>query len=240
VRLLIATFVLVVWTSGAIQAREKSHLAPMPHIAATAASASLSATGWEHSHLGSMNADLFRLALGAANCAVQSGAVAHPSTLTIIDYSKPSTAKRLWVLDLQSHAVLYEELVAHGQGSGANMATMFSNQPETHRSSIGLFEAKDSYIGKNGYSLRLEGLDAGFNDHALERAIVIHGASYVSETFARAQGRLGRSWGCPAVREDVAREIIDHVKGSGLVFAYYPDPRWLTSSKFLGACGAAN
>jgi hypothetical protein len=156
--------------------------------------------------------------------------------LTVIDYSKPSTQKRLWVVDLQTHALLFEELVAHGQGSGANLATNFSNDAETHRSSIGLLETKDAYIGKNGYSLRLDGLEPGYNDHAMDRAIVIHGARYVSEAVARVQGRLGRSWGCPALRESVAHDLIDRVKGSGLVFAYYPDPKWLASSPFLGHC----
>src|SRR6185436_6370051 len=167
----------------------------------------------------------FKLALNAASCAVRAGKTAVPATLTVIDYSKPSTKKRLWVVDLQARALLFEELVAHGQGSGANLATQFSNEAETHQSSIGLFATKDTYIGKNGYSLRLQGLDAGFNDRALERAIVMHGAPYVSEDFARAHGRLGRSWGCPALPEAVARQVIDRVKGSGLVFAYYPDQR---------------
>src|SRR5262249_58613116 len=119
------------------------------------------------------------------------------------------------------------------------MATQFSNAAETHQSSIGLYQAKDSYLGKNGYSLRLEGLEAGFNDRAMERAIVVHGAAYVNETIARVQGRLGRSWGCPAVRESVVRDLIDSMKGSGLVFAYYPDPNWLSTSQFFGNCGAA-
>jgi hypothetical protein len=187
--------------------------------------------------LGSLDPHVFNLALNAAGCAVRAGKIETPATLTVIDYSRPSTQKRLWVVDLHTRTLLFEELVAHGQGSGTNLATQFSNERETHRSSIGLFETKDTYIGKNGYSLRLEGLDAGFNDHAMERAIVMHGAPYVSEAFARAQGRLGRSWGCPALRESVAHELIDRVKGSGLVFAYYPDPKWLSSSQFLGSCG---
>src|SRR5262249_30227153 len=97
----------------------------------------------------------------------------------------------------------------------------------------------DTYVGKNGYSLRLRGLDAGFNDHAYDRAIVMHGAPYVSDDFARTQGRLGRSWGCPALREGIAREVIDTVKGHGLVFAYYPDPPCLAASKYLKECDAA-
>ena len=211
-------------------AREPEHKDPPP---------AFRATDWNTSRLGSLDQHVFSLALSAAGCAVRSGKIASPTTLTVIDYSRPSTQKRLWVVDLRTHTLLFEELVAHGQGSGNNLATEFSNDAETHRSSIGLFQTKDTYIGKNGYSLRLEGLDPGFNDRARERAIVMHGAAYVSEEFARAQGRLGRSWGCPALRASVAHELIDAVKGSGLVFAYYPDPKWLGSSPFLGNCYGA-
>jgi hypothetical protein len=224
---------VVVAAGSATNAREPERgSAP----SATTTSAAFRPTGWDTSRLGSLDPHVFKLALNAASCAVRAGKTAVPATLTVIDYSKPSTKKRLWVVDLQARALLFEELVAHGQGSGANLATQFSNEAETHRSSIGLFETKDTYIGKNGYSLRLEGLDAGFNDHAMERAIVMHGAPYVSEAVARTQGRLGRSWGCPALRADVAHELIDRVKGSGLVFAYYPDPKWLASSQFFGNC----
>jgi hypothetical protein len=183
---------------------------------------------------------VFELALGAARCAARSGAVADLSTLTVIDYSRPSTDKRLWVFDLRTRELLYEELVAHGQGSGENMATRFSNEPETHQTSIGLFVTADTYVGRNGYSLRLDGLDRGFNDRARERAIVMHGAPYVSPVFVRSQGRLGRSWGCPALNDGIARDVIELVKGGGLVFAYYPDSDWLSSSKYLGDCAAAS
>ena len=196
-------------------------------------------TEWPSSSLGTIDTNVFNLALGAASCAVKSGAVTNPSTLTVIDYSKPSTEKRLWVFDLQSHEVVYQELVAHGQGSGGNVPTFFSNDPETHSTSLGLFVTADTYVGKNGYSLRLDGLDRGFNDHARERAIVMHGAPYVSSEFAQAQGRLGRSWGCPALEADIAREVIDRVKGGGLIFAYYPDQQWLNTSQFLGGCAAS-
>jgi hypothetical protein len=189
--------------------------------------------------VGTIDARVFDLALGAASCAVRSGAVQSPDTLTVIDYSRPSTEKRLWVFDLKARDLLYEELVAHGQGSGANVATAFSNLPDTHQTSLGLFVTGATYVGKNGYSLRLDGLDEGVNDRARERAIVMHGAPYVSPEFAKANGRLGRSWGCPALRAGIAREVIDTVKGNGLVFAYYPDPRWLESSKYLGDCGTA-
>ena len=233
-RAAVLVLALLVCPSRAISAREGVR----SRAVGTPASAVLVAEGWAESSLGTIDGDVFGLALGAANCAVKSGAIAAPSTLTVIDYSKPSTAKRLWVFDLRARSLLYEELVAHGQGSGDNVPTLFSNQPETHQSSIGLFEAQDTYVGRNGYSLRLKGLDAGFNDKALERAIVMHGAPYVSEEFARVRGRLGRSWGCPALRETVARDVIDRVKKTGLVFAYYPDQRWLASSRYLGGCSA--
>ena len=220
----------VVGTGASITARE-----PVNKVALHASAAQRKAT-WNRSGLGAIDQQVFDLALGAAKCAVQMGKIADPSTLTVIDYSRPSTTKRLWVVDLHTHELLFEELVAHGQGSGNNMATFFSNDAQTHQSSIGLFLTKNTYIGKNGYSLRLEGLEHGFNDHAMQRAIVMHGAPYVSEAIAQSQGRLGRSWGCPALRESVAHDLIDRVKQTGLVFAYYPDSKWLAASQFLGHC----
>jgi hypothetical protein len=211
-----------------------------PERAAVPAVATLSPANWDQTTLGSVDPEVFELALSATRCAVKSGAVASPATLTVIDYSKPSTSPRLWVYDLRNRELMYEELVAHGQGSGENYATRFSNEPDTHSTSIGLFVTDDTYVGRNGYSLRLNGLDEGFNDRARERAIVMHGAPYVNTDFVKAQGRLGRSWGCPALRDGVARKVIDTVKDGGIVFSYYPDENWLKSSKYLGDCAAAN
>lgn len=194
-------------------------------------------TGWDSTTVARIDPKVFTLALSASRCATSSGTVKNPSTLTIIDYSKASVEPRMWVLDLVSRELLYEELVSHGQGSGGNFATKFSNVPESHQSSIGLFVTETTYVGRNGYSLRLDGLDEGFNDRARERAIVMHGAPYVNASISKSLGRLGRSHGCPAVRASVARELIDRVKGGDLVFAYYPDEEWLESSKFLGTCG---
>jgi hypothetical protein len=123
--------------------------------------------------------------------------------------------------------------VAHGKGSGDNYATRFSNREGSRQSSLGLFEATTTYMGKHGYSLRLKGLEKGFNDHALQRSIVIHGAWYVTEAFAARYGRLGRSWGCPTLDPSVAKKLIDTIKGGTLVFVYYPDEDWLSGSKFL-------
>lgn len=194
---------------------------------------------FEGASLGSLESEVFDLALNAASCAVRAGKISNPKTLTVIDYSRPSNQQRLWVIDLTTRELLYEELVAHGQGSGGATATMFSNQPDSHRTSLGLFKTDNTYIGRNGYSLRLDGLDEGLNDRARERAIVMHGAPYVSEAFVRANGRLGRSHGCPAIRSDIAREVLDKVKGGGLVFAYHRDAGLTKKSKFLSSgCGA--
>ena len=196
----------------------------------------LSIDSWNRTTVKAIDARVLNLALSAAQCAIGSGAVRQPPTLTIIDYSKPSTEPRLWVLDLRTRELVYEELVAHGQGSGGNLPTKFSNEPDSHQTSIGLFVTESTYVGRNGYSLRLNGLERGFNDRAKERAIVMHGAPYVNDTISKSLGRLGRSHGCPAVREPIARELIDHVKGGSLVFSYYPDTDWLASSAFLNAC----
>jgi len=223
---------------AALNGRDSVAASPAP-AARMAVSDALASDAWSSASLGTLDRHVFDLALGAASCAVRSGDVADLATLTVIDYSKPSTAKRLWVFDLETRALLFEELVAHGKGSGGRIATSFSNESESHQSSLGLFRTDDAYLGSNGYSLRLRGLDTGFNDHAYDRAIVMHGASYVSDQYARLKGGIGRSWGCPALRAGIAREVIDTVKGHGLVFAYYPDPDWMAGSKYLGDCDAA-
>lgn len=179
---------------------------------------------------------VIQLAVRATACA--SGQGQHGARrLAVIDYSRPSTEPRLWVFDLPQRRLLYSELVAHGRNSGANYARSFSNTLGSYESSLGLFLTRDPYDGHNGYSLRMQGLEAGFNDRAEDRAIVMHGAPYVSTKFLRAQGRLGRSQGCPAVRPEVARPLIDSLKGGQYVFSYYPDPKWLASSTYL-RCGA--
>ena len=213
--------------------------APAPDASkriAIAARANLTRNGWTHPADPAVDLRVLDLALRAATCATRAGLVEVPETLTLIDYSKRSADRRLWVFDLQSGRVLHNELVAHGQGTGGDLATAFSNEQDSHQSSLGLFLTADTYVGRNGYSLRLDGLDPGFNDHARERAIVMHGAPYVSDDFVRAQGRLGRSWGCPALGEEVARTVIDRIKGGNLVFAYYPDQAWLNGSRLLGGC----
>jgi hypothetical protein len=178
------------------------------------------------------------LALASVRCAQASGVGVAAGRLAVIDYSMPSLQRRLWVFDLRSHELLYREWVAHGSGSGGNLPTHFSNEDGSHASSVGLFVTGSTYMGRNGYSLRMDGLEPGFNDAAMDRAIVMHGADYVNATADKPMGRLGRSWGCPALRSAVARPIIDVMKDGQFVFAYYPEQAWLARSALLH-CPAA-
>jgi len=183
-----------------------------------------------------LSRDALKSALTATSCAIQHG-MATPARLAVIDFSLPSTEKRLWIFDLENRTLLLQDLVAHGRNSGEVSATTFSNDLGSYQSSIGLFVGDESYSGKHGYSLRLDGLEPGVNDLARERAIVIHGADYVDPSWIDNHGRLGRSLGCPAVRREIASQVVDHLKGGQLVFTYYPDQTWLQSSDFLH-CGS--
>jgi hypothetical protein len=191
------------------------------------------AAAWTDADLGTVGRDVFELALRAAAVAVERGDAAAPSTLTVIDFSRPSPDPRMWVFDLRSRELLFQEVVSHGRGSGMALATSFSNIAESNQSSLGLYRTAETYVGKHGYSLRLDGLDKGFNDNARARAIVMHAADYVNAARAKANGYLGRSLGCPAVRPAISRQLIDTIKGGGLVFAYFPDAQWLAGSSYL-------
>jgi hypothetical protein len=182
---------------------------------------------------------VLQLAAKAMTCALRRPELGiDPTRLSVIDYSRPSTEQRMWVFDLARQKLLFEEWVAHGRNSGGNQTEHFSNRDGSFMSSLGAFTAKETYMGGNGYSLRLEGLEPGFNDKARDRAIVIHGAPYVNPTMARLQGRLGRSLGCPAVRLTVAKPLINSLRDGAMVFAYYPDKDWLARSQLLGPdCG---
>jgi len=180
----------------------------------------------------SANPEALRLAVQAMECAEASGIPAS-ERLAVIDYSKPSTESRMWVFDLTNRALLYEERVAHGKNSGENLAQFFSNKPESLTSSLGLYRTLQTYQGKHGYSLRMEGLDSGFNDKAFERAIVMHGAPYLGDDMIKKTGRIGRSWGCPALDNGIAKQVIDELKNGQFVFSYYPDQHWLQTSTQL-------
>jgi hypothetical protein len=143
--------------------------------------------------------------------------------LSIIDYSKPSTQKRFFIIDVENRKLLYNTLVAHGKRSGYVKANKFSNRIGSHKSSLGFFRTGYSYYGKRGYSLQLEGLEKGINDNARSRGIVIHGANYVDERLANGNGVIGRSWGCPSISKKISREIIDLLKGGSLLYIYADD-----------------
>lgn len=179
-----------------------------------------------------LNPKVLRLALQATKSASKQG-IGKVKMLGIIDFSLPSTRRRFWILDLEQGIVRFNELVAHGKGSGDKWATSFSNESKSLKSSLGLYLTEFTYQGDNGYSLRLRGLEPGINDKARSRAIVIHGAPYISQGTIDKLGYLGRSWGCPAVSDSVAKPLIDTLKGGNLIFAYYPDDDWLSTSRFL-------
>lgn len=179
-----------------------------------------------------LSASLYRLALNGYN-KLSAAQKLSRQLLTIVDFSKPSSEKRLFVIDMAQQKVVLYTLVAHGRNSGEKMATRFSNLDATHQSSLGFYITGGTYMGGNGYSLRLKGLEPGFNDKAERRAIVMHGAPYVSEQVVKSTGRLGRSWGCPAVSQQEHKKIIDLIKGGSCLFIYAPEEAYLSASSFL-------
>lgn len=153
--------------------------------------------------------------------------------LTLIDFSKPSTEKRLYVFDMDRKKLLFHSVVSHGKNSGGNYATSFSNEYGSYKSSLGFYLTDSPYQGKNGYSLLLDGLEKGINDRARQRAIVVHGAAYADPSVARSAGRLGRSFGCPAVPKNLSKPIIDAIKGGSVIFIYAELPDYLAHSSIL-------
>lgn len=153
--------------------------------------------------------------------------------LTLIDFSLPSTDKRMWIINLETQKIELNTVVSHGRNSGMLVAEKFSNRPESYQSSLGFYMTAETYHGKHGYSLRLDGLEKGFNDQARNRAIVIHGADYAREEVAKMSGRLGRSLGCPAVPSELSKEVIDLIKEGSVVFIFGNDGDYLAKSPLL-------
>lgn len=189
-------------------------------------------------HLGrkapKLDKNVLKLALTAYNNASKKGAVKKP-VLTVIDYSLPSNQQRMWVFDMRSERLLYNTYVAHGKNSGVNKASHFSNTNSSKQSSLGTYITKDTYMGHKGYSLNLQGLDKGFNDNAYNRRVVVHGAWYVESDFIKKSGRAGLSWGCPAIAQTLAKPVINTIKNGSVIFAYYPDKKFLSNSGYLVA-----
>jgi hypothetical protein len=155
--------------------------------------------------------------------------------ITIVDYSLPSTQKRLYVVDMVEGKILFHSLAAHGRNSGLVYASDFSNKPSSFKSSLGFFITGNTYIGANGYSLKLNGCEKGINDKAMERAIVMHGADYVNENFIQQNGYLGRSHGCPAIPVTISKKLIDIIKNGSCIFLYNPSKNYITHSKILNS-----
>jgi hypothetical protein len=155
------------------------------------------------------------------------------SLLIIVDFGLSSNKKRLWVIDMDRPEILYHTLVAHGRNSGEEYAKSFSNRPQSYQSSLGFYITGNTYHGKHGLSLYLNGIEEGINDNAKERSIVMHGADYVSRLFIKKHGRLGRSFGCPSLPMEMHEEIINKIKGKSCLFIYHPDERYHSHSKLL-------
>lgn len=178
---------------------------------------------------GKLNYDVFKTALNGYNKIDGR----KKELLTIIDYSKPSTEKRFFVIDMDKKELLVYSHVSHGKNSGGNIATSFSNKVSSYKSSLGFFLTENTYMGGNGYSLVLNGLEKGINDKAKDRYIVIHGADYANPKIAKSQGRLGRSLGCPALPKDISKKAIDMIKNGSVLFVYGNDTNYLEISNYV-------
>lgn len=177
--------------------------------------------------------EVFSLALKGFSKLQASNRLSKDSILAIVDFSKSSREKRLYIIDLKTQALKFQSLVSHGRNSGEEFATDFSNQPNSHKSSLGFYITKSTYTGNNGYSLRLQGVEKGYNDLAEKRAIVIHGAPYAENPDATRNTYLGRSFGCPAVPMSIHKAIIQTIKEGNCLFIYYPDKCYLNHSAML-------
>jgi hypothetical protein len=182
-----------------------------------------------------LNEKAFELAYKGYAKLVEEGKVSKDEVLTIADFSKPSHQNRLFVIDMDHLTIKYKTLVAHGRNSGLTYANQFSNKPESNKSSLGFYLTLNTYIGGKGYSLKLKGLEKGVNDKAYDRAIVMHGSDYVSAAFARSNGYLGRSLGCPAIPTKLTKSIINTIKSGSLMFIYHPDKNYIQQSAVLNS-----
>jgi hypothetical protein len=175
----------------------------------------------------------FDLALKGYSNLLRRRLVRNKNILTVIDFSKPSNQKRLYVIDLKRKKVLLQSLVAHGRNSGFEYATDFSNEIDSHKSSLGFYITMHTYSGEHGYALKLKGCEKGFNNKAYDRAIVMHGSEYVTEQFLKSNGYLGRSFGCPALPGKINKKVIDVIKNGSCLFLYHPSKKYLLTSPVL-------
>lgn len=180
-----------------------------------------------------LNYDSFNYAMVGYLSLLDQNKINNENYLSIIDFTKPSNEKRFYTIDLDQKKIIYHTYVAHGSNTGMVFASKFSDKPNSHQSSLGFYITGKTYVGSKGFSLKLHGDEYGYNKNMYERAVVIHTANYVSESVANTQGRLGRSWGCPVLPENVYKPIINTIKNGSVIFAYYNDKTYLNSSKYL-------
>ena len=180
-----------------------------------------------------LSEEIFSLAFAGFEKLNAQGRLSRDSILTIIDFSKSSRQNRLFVVDLKAKQLLFKSVVAHGRNTGEEFARSFSNAMNSHKSSLGFYVTGGTYMGSNGFSMLLNGVEKGFNDKAKERAIVMHGADYASEQVIMYKGYLGRSYGCPALPRPINKKVIETIKEGNCLFIYYPDRTYLSNSRIL-------
>jgi hypothetical protein len=177
--------------------------------------------------------DVFKYGMTGYLSLLREGKLNNKELLTIIDFTKSSNSKRFYTIDLKNLAVKFYTYVSHGKNTGDVMAKSFSNTVHSNQSSLGFYVTAETYVGSKGYSLKLDGMEKGYNDKIRERAVVMHNADYVSENWIKKYGRLGRSQGCPALPNEIGKKVIDTIKNHTLIFAYYNDSDYLSSSPYL-------
>lgn len=180
--------------------------------------------------------EVFQLALKGHNKLEAEGRLNNPDVLTIVDFSQTSKNKRMYVIDINQQKLLFNTLVAHGRNTGGEYAQHFSNENGTHKSSLGFYVTKNNNMGSSvGFSLIIEGIEKGFNDNAVSRQIILHGADYATEDFINKNGRLGRSFGCPALPPELIKPVVDVIENGSCLFIYYPDTNYLSKSPVLNS-----
>src|SRR5215471_6082884 len=233
----LASALFIFATTRKSSARKKVVTASAVASAITNNRSNAAETLFSELHLDSagLNQTVFNSAMHGLQKLDSEGVLRKDDIITILDFSQPSTQKRLYVLDLANKQVLFNTLVAHGRNSGGLMANSFSNKTSSLKSSPGFYMTEDTYFGHNGYSLRLDGLEKNINDNAEKRAIVMHGAPYVGQSAINNLGYLGRSWGCPAVPQEQHQAIINTIKGGTCLFIYSPDKNYQRKSTVLNS-----
>jgi hypothetical protein len=235
-RIVLVMFVLLLGYVAFVYARTENTRLPSGDRSATPGQpVARTAVLYDSLHLDSLglSRDAYTYAVRGQQYLEQNGKLANDSILSIVDFSLPSSRKRLFVIDTKNGRLLFNTFVSHGRNSGTLKATSFSNKPNSYKSSLGFYITGDTYNGQHGYSLRLEGEEAGINDNAMNRGIVMHSARYVDEDLISSQGYIGRSQGCPAIPEELHKAIISQIRNGSCLFLYSPDKYYASHSPIL-------